>query len=174
MDGLKMSETNLILGVAGMPPQSAGNCRQELLPVPNGEFRKSINGDLLYLENNERKRYRSVISCKDINSPPVDGIWIGTQLTVGCIQNLWQTIDSGKQQIRLIRPPVSGSVCVINDCGEAVRFELEDDEVKLSETFEEKIFVCFRPWLIMRVVDFSLETNEWGMSGGWKLVLEEV
>ncbi|MDR2781921.1 MAG: hypothetical protein LBB21_05735 [Holosporaceae bacterium] len=169
-----MGETNLILGVAGFPPESARNCHQELSPIPNGEFRKSINGDLLYLETNERKRYRSVISCKDTNSPIIDGIWVGTQITIGCIQNLWQAIDCGKRSVRLVRPPVEGSVCVVNSCGEAIRFTLEDEEVKLSKSYDEKNFVCFRPWLITRVINFSLETNEWGMSGGWKLVVEEI
>jgi hypothetical protein len=174
MDGLEMSETNLILGVAGLPPESARNCQQELYPIPNGEFHKSINGNLLYLESNERKRYRSVISCKDINSPLIDGIWVGTQLTVGCIQHLWQAINHGEHTVRLIRPPVEESVSVVNSCGKAIRFELEGDEVNLLESYNEKIFVCFRPWLIMLVIDFSLETNEWGMSGGWKLILEEI
>ncbi|MDR0968267.1 MAG: hypothetical protein LBL99_01370 [Holosporaceae bacterium] len=169
-----MSETNLILGVAGLPPQSARNCKQELSPIPNGEFKRSINGNLLFLETGDRKRYKSAISCKDVNSPLIDGIWVGTQLLVGCVQNLWQAIDAGERKIRLIRPPVADSVCVVNGLGDAIRFETRDDEVELPRTYDEKVFVCFRPWLTMKVVDFSLETDEWGMSGGWKLSLEEV
>ncbi|MDR0632228.1 MAG: hypothetical protein LBF54_03260 [Holosporaceae bacterium] len=169
-----MHETDLILGVAGLPPESARNCRQELSPIPNGEFKKSINGDLLFLETNERKRYRSVIHCKDTNSPIIEGIWVGAQLLVGCIQSLWQVINPGERKISLIRPAVSGSVSVINSVGDSVRFSLKDDEVELSRTYEEKIFVCFRPWLTMRVMDFLLETDEWGMSGSWKLFLEEI
>jgi hypothetical protein len=169
-----MGETNLILGIAGLPPESARNCQQELSPVPNGEFKKSINGDLLFLETNERKRYKSVISCKDTNSPVIEGIWVGSQISVGCIQNLWQVIKPGELKTRLIRPAVENSVCVLNNLGDAVRFELTDHEVELYKTSEEKIFVCFRPWLVMRVINFSLETDEWGMSGGWKLLLEEI
>jgi hypothetical protein len=169
-----MSETNLILGVAGLPPQSARNCKQELSPILNGEFKRSINGNLLFLETNERKRYKSAISCKDVNSPLIDGIWIGTQLSVGCIQNLWQSIDAGERKTRLVRPPVADSVCVVDNLGDAIRFELRDDEVELPRIYGEKVFVCFRPWLVMKVVDFSLETDEWGMTGGWRLVVEEV
>jgi hypothetical protein len=169
-----MCETNLILGVCGLPPESARNCKQELAPIANGEFKKSINGDLLFLESNERRRYRSVISCTDTNSPIIDGIWIGTQLSVGCIQNLWQAINPGELKVRLIRPAVEGSICAISQLGDPVRFKVDGDEVELYRTYEEKIFVEFRPWLIMKVINFSLETNEWGMSGGWKLILEEV
>jgi hypothetical protein len=169
-----MSETNLILGLAGLPPESARNCQQELSPIPNGEFKKSINGDLLFLETTERRRYKSVISCRDRNSPIIDGIWIGSQITVGCIQNMWQSIAPGELKIKLVRPPVADSICVVNNFGDAIRFNLADDEVELHQPHGEKIFVCFRPWLVMKVVNFSLETDEWGMSGGWKLVLEEV
>jgi hypothetical protein len=169
-----MSETNLILGVAGLPPESARNCVQELSPIPNGEFRKSINGNLLFLETNERRRYKSVISCKDTNSPIIEGIWVGSQLSVGCIQNLWQVINPGELKLHLIRPAVDGSVCVVNNLGDAIPFRLTDNEVELFKTFTDKIFVCFRPWLVMKVINFSLETDEWNMSGGWKLLLEEI
>ncbi|MCR5224463.1 MAG: hypothetical protein K6C34_00070 [Alphaproteobacteria bacterium] len=46
--------------------------------------------------------------------------------------------------------------------------------MELYKTYDETVFICFRPWLTMQVVDFSLITDEWGMSGGWKLSLEEV
>ena len=98
-----MIETNLILGIPGLPPESARNCVQELTPIPNGEFKKSINGNLMFLETTQRRRYRSVISCHDINSAICDEIWIGTQISVGCIQNLWQTIEIGKTEINLIK-----------------------------------------------------------------------
>jgi hypothetical protein len=174
MDRL-MSETDLILGVAGLPPESARNCQQELSPVPNGEFRKSVNGDLLFLETADRRRYRSVISCRDVNSPLMDGIWIGSQLTVGCIQTLWQAINPGELNIRLIRPAVDRSVCAVNRFGKPVRFfKSGHDRVELHRPHREKIFVCFRPWLTMKVINFSLETDEWGMSGGWRLILEEI
>jgi hypothetical protein len=169
-----MGETNLILGVSGLPPESARNCQQELSPIPNGEFKKSINGDLLFLETHERKRYKSIITCKDINSPIIDGIWVGSQISVGCIQNLWQAINPGELKAHLIRPAVEGSVCAVNNLGDAIPFKLIDNVVELNKTYDEKIFLCFRPWLTMRVINFSLDTDEWGMSGGWKIILEEI
>ncbi|MDR2681438.1 MAG: hypothetical protein LBB29_00080 [Holosporaceae bacterium] len=171
-----MSETNLILGISGLPPESARNCTQELHPIPNGEFKKSVNGDLLFLKSSENKKYKSVISCRDINFPIIDSVWIGSQMNVGCIQNLWQSIEPGKQKIRLIRPVVRDSINVLNAAGDHIKFTFNDDtnEVELLKKYDEKIFVSFRPWLIMTVVDFSFETNEWNMNGEWKIVLEEI
>ncbi|GHU12719.1 hypothetical protein FACS189449_06920 [Alphaproteobacteria bacterium] len=170
-----MSETNLILGVLGLPPESARNCTQELHPIPNGEFKKTVNGDLLFLEASGNKKYRSVISCKDINSPIIEGLWIGSSINVGCIQNLWQSINPGEQKTTLIRPPVKDSINAMKASGDSVKFDFDDNsnEVKLPKMYDEKIFVSFRPWLVMTVVDFSLETNEWNMNGGWKIILEE-
>ena len=170
-----MSETNLILGLVGMPPESARNCTQIISPIPNGEFQKTVNGESVFLKSNELKKYKSTIMCKDVNIPIIDKIWIGSQINVGCIQNLWQSIEPGKTEVILIRPPVKDSVGVLNEEGQEIPFELEsDNKVKIVKTYEEKIFVYFRPWLTMQVTNFQLETDEWGMSGGWKLELEEV
>jgi hypothetical protein len=169
-----MNESDLILGVVGLPPESSRNCVQELYPVPNGEFRKSVNGDILFLESTERKKYKSIISCKDVNTPIIDGIWIGSQITVGCIQNLWQSINPGEIRIKLVRPAVTGSICVVDKFGDSLKFHASDNEVTLTQVHGNKVFVGFRPWLIMKVINFSMETNEWGMTGGWKLVLEEI
>lgn len=169
-----MTESNLILGIAGLPPESARNCIQELSPIANGEFRKSINGNLMFLETTERKKYKSTISCSDTASPIADKLWIGSQITVGCIQNLWQSIMPGERQAILIRPAVAGSICVINNFGKHVPFQCTDNVVDLYRTYEEQLFICFRPWLTMLVKSFQIMSNEWDLTGGWKLELEEV
>ena len=169
-----MNESNLILGVFGLPPESARNCIQELYPIPNGEFKRSINGDMLFLESTERKRYKSTISCKDLNTPIIDGIWVGSKVNVGCIQHLWQSISPGDTATTLIRPAVDSSICVIDKSGNPLKFNYSNNIISIYKTHQERIFVCFRPWLAMQIIDFSMETNEWSMSGGWKLVLEEI
>lgn len=171
-----MCETNLILGLVGMPPESARNCTQEISPIPNGEFRETVNGERIFLKSNDKKRYRTTIICKDLNSPLIDKMWVGSQINVGCIQNLWQAIDAGKTEVTLVRPPVKNSVGVINEEGIPVRFQLssEGNKVTIEKPRETKVFVYFRPWLTMQITNFRLETNEWGMSGGWRLDMEEI
>lgn len=168
------AETNLILDITGFPPESARNCTQELYPVSNGEFRRSVNGELMFLETTQRKKYHSIISCNDVNTPIIDKLWIGSQLNVGCIQNLWQSIPPQTTQITLIRPAVAGSVSAVNNFGEPIPFKQMDNEIQLYQPYEEKIFVSFRPWLNMQVINFSMTTTEWDMEGGWKLELEEI
>lgn len=169
-----MSETNLILGVNGLPPESARNCVQELRPIPNGEFKRTVNGNMVFLESNKDRKYRSVISCKDLNFPIIDEIWVGSRIKIGCIQNLWQSIPQGTTKITLCRKPVDGSVCIINSVGDPIKFTCNNSEIEIDTTYAEKVFVCFRPWMQMQVTDFSIETNEWGMSGTWKIISEEL
>lgn len=169
-----MSDTNLIFDISGFPPESARNCVQELSPIPNGEFRKSLNGDLMFLATSERRRYRSVITCRDVNTPIIDKLWIGSQLHIGCIQNLWQSFKPGETKITLIRPAVAGSINAVNNFGEPIPFKLIDNELHLYAQNDSEVFVCFRPWLTMRVISFKMTTDEWNISGGWTLELEEI
>ncbi len=168
------AETNLILDISGFPPESARNCTQELKPVSNGEFKRSVNGELMFLETTERRKYYSIISCTDVNTPIIDRLWVGSQLNIGCIQNLWQVIFPKEKKITLIRPAVAGSVSAVNNFGEQIPFKLIDNDVELYQPYEEKVFVSFRPWLTMQVINFSMITKEWDMEGGWRLELEEV
>ncbi len=168
------AETNLILDISGFPPESARNCTQELKPISNGEFKRSVNGELMFLETTERRKYYSIISCTDVNTPIIDRLWVGSQLNIGCIQNLWQVIFPKEQKITLIRPAVAGSVSAVNNFGEQIPFKLIDNDVELYQPYEEKVFVSFRPWLTMQVMNFSMITKEWDMEGGWRLELEEV
>lgn len=169
-----MNETNLILGLTGLPPQSARSCVQELSPIANGDFANTLDGRSIFVETCERRRYKSIITCNDANSPLADGIWIGSQLLVGCIQNLWQAIEPGQTEINLVRPAVSGSIYAVNNFAERIKFKEIDNKIQLYRPYEERIFVCFRPWLTMHVVNFALKTDEWGERSGWQLMLEEI
>jgi hypothetical protein len=46
--------------------------------------------------------------------------------------------------------------------------------VVFASNVADDTYVSYRPWLDMRVVTFSLNTNEWGLKAGWRLELEEI
>ncbi len=164
----------IILGIAGLPQERSKNCVQELFPVVNGEFKKSINGNLIFVETSNRQKYRSIISCSDLNSPIIDKIWIGTQINVGCIQNLCQVIQPGETVLDLVRPAVANSIRVTNCSGQSVSHSVSKNQILLKKPNDKKIFVSFRPWLTMLVTNFSMKTNEWKMESVWKLESEEI
>ncbi len=164
----------ILLGISGLPQERARNCVQELTPIANGNFKKSVNGNLLFLETSQRQKYRSVIFCSDSQSPIIDKIWIGSQINVGCIQSLWQIIRPGETILDLIRPAVSDSIHVINTLGENVMHSISGNRILLKKSSPQKTFVSFRPWLTMLVTNFSMKTNEWKMESGWELESEEI
>ena len=166
-------ESELILSRGGFPPLSARGCIQQLMPVEAGALQRTINGVLIYTGKPVAHKYRSVISCEDKASLALEGFWRGSEVRVGCIQRLWQKIAG--EEICLERDPVMGSVFAIT----AKQQEREVQEVTgrkviFSQNNSEEAFVSYRPWLDMRVVTFSLQTNEWGLKAGWRLELEEI
>ncbi|MDR1910309.1 MAG: hypothetical protein LBQ26_00500, partial [Holosporales bacterium] len=120
-----MHDTELILSIAGFPPYSGRGCFQQLMPIQEAMFRRTINGALTYINVEEHQKYRSVIRGRDVSSPAFDTFWVGTQMTVGCIHRLWQRLNKGETQLTLIRPPVEHSICVVDRAGHAVPFSAE-------------------------------------------------
>lgn len=169
-----MSQSNLTINVANFPPLSARGCIQTLQLIPNGEFKRNINGELIFIQTTCEKKYKSSIECTDINSISIDNLWIGKIATVGCIQTLWQTVDIGTQECKLIRRAAPNSINALTKDGNSVEFVFDGTVLTLTKKLKEVVFVSFRPILEMYIIDFSLRTDEWGMNCMWKMLLEEV
>ncbi len=168
-------ETELILSVGGFPPLSARGCIQQIIPLEQGKLRRTINGELIYV-GKPISKYRSIIYCTDKTSLSTEGLNPGAPIQVGCIQRLWQKVmpDSGNNPILLERPPVEGSVTVIDEKQKSLKIQsVNNQEVQLKDR-DSVCFVSYRPWLNMRTVRYNLQTNEWGLKAGWQLELEEI
>ncbi len=164
----------LTINGLGLPPLSARGCKQELVPIPNGQFRKTVNGDLCFIKLSERQRYRTVIKCKDMNVPAFGNLRIGSIVKIDCIQSIWQNIEAGVQSIELIRDFVDGSVLVINESGQDVPFTLNGKKIELKSPNDSNLFVSFRPSLQMLITNFVSESSEWDLSHEWRLEAEEI
>lgn len=166
-------ESELILSRGGFPPLSARGCTQQLMPLATGALRRTVNGNLTYTGKPAAHKYRSLISCEDKASLALEGLWRGSEVRVGCIQRLWQ--KAGGQEVLLERDPVKDSVIAIAEKQQEKTIqEVTGRMVVLAEAFPEETYISYRPWLDMRIVTFSLYTNEWGLKAGWRLELEEI
>lgn len=163
-------ETTLVLSRGGLPPMSARGCVQELIPIPLGQFRRTVNGDLIFM-GPEGKKYRTVIFCEDAAVLATDNLMPGDIIDVSCIQLLWQKIVDGKATLE--RKPVLGSINVIDENKNALPLiRYGDQNIEIAST--EVAYVCYRPILTMRVLSYTLKTNEWGVKSGWSIELEEI
>jgi hypothetical protein len=142
-----MPETVLTITGFGLTPYSARGIQQTLEPIPQASnMRRTVNGALVDVSAPEFRKYRSVISCDDMNVPAIDRVWPGQQVTVDCVTELSYATSGGSAG----KTVVSGS----------------------SRT--EGSFTFYRPRLTMRIVNFNQTIDETGAVLGWELELEEV
>lgn len=166
-------ESELTLSRGGFPPLSARGCVQQLMPIEAGSLRRTINGKLIYTGQMGGRKYRSLIVCEDKASLAFEGLWRGEEVRVGCVHRLWQKVVGGEATLE--RDPVGGSVFGLAADQEEINIqEVRGRKVILASEIKDDAFISYRPWLDMRVVDFSFSTNEWGLKAGWRLVLEEI
>ncbi len=163
-------ETELVISRSGFPPLSARGCMQELVPLALGQFRRTVNGDLVFL-GTQGKKYKSTISCEDKTIIATDNLDIGGIVDVSCIQRLWQRCE--RNRVTLDRLPAEGSVYVIDRQHSPLSI-ISIDGRDIFIDSDQPCFVSYRPLLTMRIVRYVLKTDEWGIKTGWQMDLEEV
>lgn len=169
-----MMETVLTLSVGGLPPLSAKGCEQILKPIQLGQMKRTVNGELLHLGQQELK-YHSTIKAKDRTVLACNGLCPGIIVHVGCIQPLWEKINNPKKPHTLMRNFVQNTIIVMDELQNRIPFDIIDGEVVIkNSTPNVQAFVCYRPILTMRVTDFLIKTNEWTFESAWELMLEEL
>lgn len=167
-------ESELTINIGGFPPFSARGCEQELTPIENGEFHRNINGDLIYLGSDTHARYKSTIKCNDKAAIATDGLYRGREIELGCIQRLWQKFEANQTELVLDKIPVAGSLYAYSDDKtEITILKVNGKNITLAAP-NPGGYLCYRPLLSMRVVQYSLNTNEWGIKVGWKMECEEI
>ena len=140
------NDTLLAISGPGVPPYSARGLSQTLTPIQAAQnTRRTVNGALLDVSAPQFRKFRSTISCNDHNTPALDGIWPGQQLTVDCVATLsYKTLGGAPS-----RPVVPGS------------------------SYTEGAFTIYRPRLTMIVMNYAVQEDEYGAVVSWSLDLEE-
>ena len=141
------NETLLVLTGIGVAPYSARGLEQTLQPIGGaGQLRRTINGTLVNLSEDQLRKFTSTISGSDQLSPALNGVWPGKAVTVDCIKELCYPTATGSPD----RPVVPGS----------------------QRT--EGAMTYYRPRLSMMVVDWQGREDEYGRQVSWTLQLEEI
>jgi hypothetical protein len=139
-------QTLLQISVMGVPLYSARNLSQTLEPINAlNNLRRSINGVLIDVNNPQFYKYKSKITCTDVRTPSIDGIWPGLTVTVDCVAYLCYPAGGTAQRLM-----ISGS------------------------QYTEGSFVFYRPRLTMLVTSSTMQVDEWAGTVPWELDLEEV
>lgn len=145
----------------GVPPYSARGIDEVFEPIQGaGQMFRDINGTLHNLGATQFRKFQLVVTCTDMDSPPLDGIWPGDVLTIHCQTEMAYPDDTS---ISPARTPVSGSERI----GEKAEIDGGGPDG----------FRYYRPALTMMVMSYQIGTADgWNDSVGvnWQLQLQEV
>lgn len=142
-------DTILTISSFGSMLYQARGLNQTLEPIDaSKQTERTINGTLLDISVAQFRKYKSTITVpSDVNAPPLDGVFPGMEVTVGCAAGLAYvtgTVGSPK------RSEVSGS------------------------SYTENGYTFYRPLLTCLVMSVETHFDEWKNIVGWTLELEEV
>jgi len=138
--------TLLVISGPGMPTYAARGLTQTLNPInASGNIARTVNGGLIDFSPPQMRKYKSTISCSDVDAPALDGVWAGMPVIVDCVSELGYLAGGTPQR----------------------------DVVPGSER-TEGAWTWYRPRLDMMVTNYTASTNEYGAEVAWTLELEEV
>jgi hypothetical protein len=146
------TEFNIIVSGSepGVNPYSARGLRGTLSPIAlaqgDDKLARTVNGSLVDISAPQMRKYRVEIAGDDQAPAALDGLWVGMQVTVDAMVELAYLTAGGTPS----RTPVAGSSRVEGD------------------------YTYYQPSLIMRVVEWSTDRQEWAAAVSWSLALEEV
>lgn len=138
--------TFLNLSANGVALYSARGLEQTLEPIDGAAVtRRTVNGTLVDLSVDKFRKYKSTISCEDVEAPALDGIMPGQLITVDCVAEL-----------------------TYPTAGEPTRTVITGSEREVGA------YTVYRPRLDMMVTALNQSINEYERKVSWELELEEV
>lgn len=144
----------------GVPPYSARGITEQLGPIQGaGQLFRDINGTLQDLGATQFRKYQLTVTCTDMDSPALEGIWPGMTLTIDCQTELSYLTSTGSPS-RTVVPGSSRTGLMAEDDGGG-----------------SDGFTYYRPRLTMKVMDYQIGTADgWDGNVGvnWQLQLQEV
>jgi hypothetical protein len=149
-----------------IPPGSSRFIDMSYEPIGEAyQAERAIDGTLLDLGYDGFDSYRISISCSDMNSPALAGIWPRNILTIYGTEDL---VEPGPA-VTLTREPVPGSV---RACAADGRVIAEPEGRTLN--VPGAVFFRYRPILNVMVTGFSTSGREKKADVRWSLSAEEV
>lgn len=132
-----------------LTPYSARGLTQTLeqIDAPAPSVLRDINGTLVDISAPQFNKYKSSITCKDRETPTLDGVWRGQEVTVDCVKELSYPMGGTPQ-----RNAVHGSQRI-------------DSDTHIN---------YYRPQLNMRIMNIRTGVDEYGADCNYQVDLEEI
>lgn len=166
-----MTNSELLIEGVHFPQYALTGCVQEVFPLGKKNlFKRTVNGELVYVGDAIDQKYGMIISCAEDSFPSLNHFVQGNSVKVSSIIPLTQSLNEGK--CLLSKSAVLGSIRVCDREGNIAEFSTSGQEI-IAKNLTEGC-VTYRPQLIMRITHFSLIWDEWGEKSRWTLELDEI
>lgn len=143
---MPMPQTVLQLSPIGIPPYSARGLTETIKNIDAAnQFRRDINGTLIKVSPAQFNKLAIQITCTDMDSPGINGVPIGTEITADLVNEMAFITASGSPSY----PVVPGS------------------------TRTDGIWTFYRPRVVFLLMSLSIQRDEFGRAIAWELDLEE-
>lgn len=130
----------------GIPLYSARGLTQAFSIIDQAsDLRRTINGELDDLSLEQFRKYATKITCTDQESPMIDGVFPGQQVTVVCCAEFAY--------------PIGGTPA---------------RAVQTGSERTEGAFIFYRPIMDMRITLVTTQLDEWKADYQWEIDLEEI
>ncbi len=139
--------TDLIISPDGPPSFSARGVEQTFEPIAVAAPVRTVNGNLVNLAPPQFQKFRSTLTCTDVDPPAFSELWVGSIVSVACIEEVGYLTITGNAPFgrTVVRTRIGGDFTF-------VRLDL--------------LMMVMEPWRQTR--------NEAAGTTSWQLVLEEV
>jgi hypothetical protein len=92
-----------------LPPYSARGATQTLDVILGGSalgslIQRDVNANLIDMTSSQFRKFQTVITCRDSETPGLDAAWLGAKVTIACAAELAYPVGGSPS-----RTPVSGS-----------------------------------------------------------------
>jgi hypothetical protein len=133
-----------------LTPYSARGATQTLDVILGGEalgslIQRDVNGNAMDMTSPQFRKYQSIITCRDSETPGLDEAWLGAKVTVACAIELAYPVGGSPG-----RTPVSGST-----------------RTQGNTTF-------YRPLLNMIIYDVKNSFDEWACRYSYTIASQEI
>jgi hypothetical protein len=133
-----------------LTPFSARGATQTLDVILGGEalgslIQRDVNANLMDMTNPAFRKYQSIITCRDSETPGLDKAWLGAKVTLACALELAYPVGGSPD-----RTPVSGST-----------------RTQGNTTF-------YRPLLTMMIYDLKNSFDEYASRYSYSIATQEV
>lgn len=161
-----------LLKIEGLdcPPLCFTEGVQTIQHKNEGTLHRTVNGTLTMTTMDARPRYRTTIQCTGANVPALGDLCVGQQVKIHSIQRLWQRGDT--QGVQLTRPPVMGSILVLNTKQEVIPHDYIQQTI-IPRLLGRPYFVGYCPILQVCITDITLTCGAGGLDQTWTLHAEE-